>query len=314
MMRDADSAIIDQAISWHVRRNEMSGESWQDFIRWLEQDPAHAAAYDRIAIGDRLEDEPGVVAKPANDDQPPRHRWRWVAGAAIAASIAVTLAVPMLRAPASQPYLVTTEPGQRQTVQLADGSRIEMGGGSRLRLDRSDARIATLEAGEAVFSVRHDAAHPYTLRSGEVSIRDLGTAFNVSREGPRLEVQVSQGSVMVESGSQAVTLVAGNALVVREDARLISRAQVPVATVGGWRSGLLRFEGAPLGAVVATVHRVYGTDLVLSGDLPAGSFTGMIQFSGAASQDIPHLAALMGVGWRRNGEQWILTPRITALR
>lgn len=310
MMRDADSAIIDQAIIWHLRQNEMPDESWREFILWLEHDPAHAAAYDTVAMEDRLHARADFAPSPANDDQPPRKRWRWIAGAAIAASLAVAVAVPILRAPSSQPYVVATEPGQRRIVQLADGSRIEMSGGTRLRLDRADTRIATLEAGEAVFSVRHDPAHPYTLRSGAISIRDLGTAFNVSRSGSRLEVQVSEGSVLVEASNQAVTLVAGNAVVVREDARLISRAQVPVATVGAWRSGMLRFEGAPLADVVATVRRLYGTDVVLAPDLPVGSFTAMIQFSGAADQDIPHLAALMGVGWRRNGAQWILTPRL----
>jgi transmembrane sensor len=138
--------------------------------------------------------------------------------------------------------------------------------------------------------------------------------FNVERAGPRLDVQVSDGSVMFEPGGRAIRLAPGDALTIREDAGRISRANVPIETVGAWRSGRLRFGGDPLPAVAATIRRLYGTDVVLEGDLPARGFTGMLQMTGAADRDVPHLAALIGVGWRRNGEQWVLTPRGVASR
>jgi transmembrane sensor len=162
--------------------------------------------------------------------------------------------------------------------------------------------------------VRHDPAHPYNLRSGNIVIRDLGTVFNVLRTGPRLDVQVAEGSVMFDPEGQAIRLAPGEALEVREDARQISREHLPVEAVGAWRSGRLRFAGEPLSDVVGAIRRLYGTDVILEGDLPARGFTGMFQVTGAADQDIPHLAALIGVGWRRNGEQWILAPRAAASR
>jgi transmembrane sensor len=236
------------------------------------------------------------------------------AGGAVAAAIAVALLLPLAGAPSSSAYVLQTEPGQRRLLQLADGGRIELSGGSRLQLDRADARTATIEAGEAVFTVPHDSAHPFVLHLGNFTVRDLGTVFNVARTGPRLDVQVSEGSVIFDPGGQAITLAPGDALTVREDMRRISRAQVPVEAVGGWRSGRLRFGGDPLPEVVAAIRRLYGTDVVLEGDLPGRAFTGMIQLTGAADRDIPHLAALIGVGWRRNGEQWILAPRAAASR
>lgn len=314
MMRDEDPGIIDQAIGWHVRQGEMRDADWMEFIAWLEQSPAHAEAYDRIANQDHMLPRPEPVAAPANDDRPLRKRWPLFAGGAVAAAVAVTLAVPMLLPPSPQAYVVETRPGQRQTVRLADGSRIELSGGSRLQLDRADPRVATLEAGEALFTVRHDAAHPFTLRSGSVTLRDLGTVFNVMRAPERLDVQVSEGSVLFEPAGQAITLASGDALTVRENTRQIVRAKVPVEAVGGWRTGTLRFESETLATVSAAIRRGYGTEVVLEGDLSRRPFTGMIRLTGAADRDIPHLAALIGVEWRRNGEQWILAPRAAALR
>ncbi|MES2441515.1 MAG: FecR domain-containing protein [Pseudomonadota bacterium] len=314
MMRDEDPGIIDQAIGWHVRQGEMSDADWMEFIAWLEQSPAHAEAYDRIANQDHMLPRPALVAAPANDDRPSRKRWPLFAGGAVAAAVALALAVPMLRTPSSQTYVVETRPGQRQAVQLADGSRIELSGGSRLQLDRADPRIASLEAGEALFTVRHDAAHPFTLRSGSVTLRDLGTVFNVMRAPERLDVQVSEGSVLFDPAGQAITLAPGDALTVRENTRQIIRAKVPVEAIGGWRNGTLRFESETLATVSAAIRRGYGTEVVLEGDLSRRPFTGMIRLTGAADRDIPHLAALIGVEWRRNGEQWILAPRAAALR
>jgi transmembrane sensor len=306
--------IIDQAIEWYLRESEMSDDAWAEFVAWLEQSPDHASAYDRIAIEDRSLPMPEAPVLAANDDQPSRRRWPLFAGGGIAAAAVLALVVPMTRQGTPQTYMVETRPGQSRTVQLADGSRVELSGGSRLQLDRADARVANLETGEAVFTVRHDTARPFTLRSGALTIRDLGTVFNVVRAGPRLDVQVSEGSVLFEPDRQAIKLGAGDALVVREDSRKITRRHVPVEAVGAWRSGMLRFDGESLRTVSATIRRVYGTDIALEGDLPQRPFTGMIQFTGAADRDIPHLAALIGVGWRQQGEQWILAPRAAASR
>ena len=45
----------------------------------------------------------------------------------------------------SQPYAVETAPGEQRAVQLADGSEIVLAGGSRVTLDRADARVAGTE-------------------------------------------------------------------------------------------------------------------------------------------------------------------------
>ncbi|MDT9096625.1 FecR family protein, partial [Escherichia coli] len=89
---------------------------------------------------------------------------------------------------------VETAAGQRRVLTLGDGTRIEMSGGTRLTLDHHDNRIAALDRGQALFTVRHDAAHPFTLTAGGVAVRDLGTVFDVARDGSRLAVQVASGS------------------------------------------------------------------------------------------------------------------------
>ena len=305
---------VDQAIGWHIRQAEMSQHDWHAFVLWLDADPAHALAFDRIALDqDLLSSQSDIARKavplvPANDQfdtaRRPRQRWIWAVGGTAVAAGLVALALPQ----ASDPYWLQTKAGQRRDVALADGTRIELSGGSRLQLDRRNPRVASLETGEATFHVRHDDHDPFTLRSGDLTVRDLGTVFNVAREGARLDVEVAEGSVLFQPDADAVTLMPGTALSVREDSHRLAVSHVAVDTVGGWRNGRLTFTGEPLAHVADSIHRLYGTELTLDPGLSVRPFTGMVRLTGVAERDVPHLAALVGAGWRRDGERWTLSP------
>lgn len=306
----ADRAdIVDQAIGWHMRLAEADEGKWADFIAWLEADPDHAAVYDRVAADDRLL---GQVAFPApalearNDNVATR---RWVfAGAGIAAAVALAAIVrPVFLQPDRTAYVVATGNGERHTVSLDDGTKIELAGGSAVRLDRADNRAATLERGEAVFHVRHDAIRPFTVRAGDAVVRDLGTVFNVAVKGDHVNLAVAEGAVMFRPEREAIRLGPGDALAFNGHSGAVERTRVAVTLVGGWRNGLLSFENARVGDVVASLTRLYGTEFTLAPDLSARPFTGMVRFTGVADRDVPHLAKLIGAASRREGNRWILS-------
>jgi transmembrane sensor len=310
--------IVDQAIGWHIRQHEMSALDWHDFVAWLEADPAHALAFDRISLDQTLVSAQPAIARKAppmaaNDisetPAPTRRRWLWTVGGTAVAAGLVALLMPIALAPASDPYWLDTKPGQRQDVALADGTRIEVSGGSRLRLDRRNPRLASLEAGEATFHVRHDERDPFTLHSGALTVRDVGTVFNVARDGARLDVQVAEGAVLFQPDREAVKLTPGLALSAREDLGRVTLTHVAVDSIGGWRSGRLAFAGEPLAHVAEAIRRLYGTNLILDPGLSVRPFTGMVRLTGVAERDVPHLAALVGAGWRRDGERWTLSPQ-----
>jgi transmembrane sensor len=317
---NAAEDIVDQAIAWHLRLDEASIEQWHEFTAWLEADPAHRDAYDQIVIDDGMivpgELTAAPVAEPiplrvaANDLAPRRSLWRWSAagGSAVAAAF---LAVAFLPGESgmAQEYRVETPIGVSRTVALDDGTSVDMNGGTRLKLRHGDARFAELESGEATFHVRHDAAHPFELVSGRYTVRDLGTMFNVTRDGPMLAVQVREGSVMFEPTGRAMTLKPGMALSIhdREDRPVLSRVQPQ--TVGSWREGVASFDGAPLPVVAQAVERSTGMTIEIAPDLSADRFTGTIHLAGNPETVIPRAAALMNANWQRKGKGWMLTPR-----
>lgn len=304
---------IETAIAWQLRLAEADAVIWGEFVEWLEASPAHAAAYDRVAMADRLLAEarfpaPAVSADNDNAPGPRGMRW-WVGGGAVAAAAAIALAVLPSIMPRSQPYQVATRDGERRTIALGDGTQIELSGGSQLTLDRANPRVAALDRGEALFHVRHDQAAAFTLRVGEVAVRDLGTVFNVARASGRVRVAVSEGAVAFEPKGTALTLRPGDAVSASDDGSGVSRSRITPELVGGWRAGRLSFAGQPLGEVAGELKRLYGTHIALQGSLSERPFTGVVHFSGVADRDVPRLAELIGATWRRESGQWILAEQ-----
>ena len=317
------ATIVDRAIDWHLRQTEMSDADWRAFVTWLEADPAHAQAFDSIALDmSVLAEHRDLYPAPATPvaRQPQlrqtlapisRRVWAWAGGGvAVAAAASLTLMLaPTGLTGGSAPYAVETKPGQRQDLALIDGTRIELNGATRMLLDRSNPRVATLEAGEATFHVRHDPRAPFTVHSGSVTVQDLGTVFNVARDGARLDVQVAEGSVLFQPKRDAVTLHAGDAITAREDLGRIAVTKIDVAKVGVWRARAVSFAGEPFGRISTAIRRIDGATLSVDSSLSQRPFTGMVRLSGRAEQDVPHLAALVGADWHHDGERWVISPR-----
>ncbi|RVT89378.1 DUF4880 domain-containing protein [Sphingomonas crocodyli] len=311
-MTVASEDIVDQAIAWHLRLADADADEWHRFVEWLEADEAHQAAYDQVTMDDALiAPSLDLTAAPvaANDAGPPRRfaRWAGFGGGAAAAALAVAMLLPETQAVAS--YTVETKPGETRTMKLDDGTTIEMNGGTKMSFRKGDARYAALEAGEATFHVRHDADHPFELQSGRYAIRDLGTVFNVTRDGKRLGVEVAEGSVAFEPNRQNVTLTPGMALTAHEDRAEPKLDRIAAHNVGGWRRGVVSFRGAPIESVANAVARSTGAHLKVEPTLAKQTFTGTIHLTGDQGRLIPRVATLIGADWRRKGDNWMLTTK-----
>ncbi len=301
-----------QAVAWHLRLPDAGASDWQAFTLWLEADPAHAAAYDALACADAELDDAltppdwsaAVPPAAANDDRPvSRGRWALAAFGGLAAAGLVGVMLPLETDPAIR--MVETPAGVRRAVVLADGSRIELNGGTRLTIDDSASRRVTLERGEAIFRVTHDAAHPFVVQSGAMRLQDVGTVFNVARVGPHLGVQVAEGAVMFQPEHERIMLAAGAALS-HVDGEAPRMSGIAVDDVGSWRKGRLVFQQTPVRLVAAALERSTGSIVTVAPDLSETPFTGSIGMTGGADSLIPHAAALIGARAEHVGGRWRL--------
>lgn len=309
---EQEGGAASQAVAWHLRLPSAGAADWQAFTLWLEAAPAHADAYDALTSADAELDEAltppdwsdAIPLMAANDDRPaPRRRWALAAFGGLAAAGIVGVMLPLESDPAVR--IVETPAGVRRAVVLADGSRIELNGGTRIAIDDSASRLVTLERGEAIFRVTHDAAHPFLVQSGSMRLQDVGTVFNVARVGPHLGVQVAEGAVMFQPEHDRIMLTAGAALS-HVDGEAPRMSGVAVADVGSWRSGRLVFQQTPVLLVAAALERSTGSVVTVAPGLAETPFTGSIKMTGGTDRLIPRAAALIGARAEHVGGRWRL--------
>jgi transmembrane sensor len=94
--------------------------------------------------------------------------------------------------------------GDGSTVQLLDASSVlDVGAASASAVDVS------LRSGSAEFEITPNPKRQFIVHAGLVEISVLGTHFLVTREGPRVRVEVTRGRVSVKLPGSARQLTAG---------------------------------------------------------------------------------------------------------
>ncbi len=133
-------------------------------------------------------------------------RWQWVAAIFIVFFITGTI-VTYLIGKNITPYNVSayTEHyvpyGSKSVVTLPDGTRVWINSGSRLRYSQNFNaldRQVTLE-GEAYFDVYKNAQKPFFVKTSGITVKVIGTAFNVKAypDEKTIETTVERGMVQV---------------------------------------------------------------------------------------------------------------------
>lgn len=308
-----DAAIRDQAALWMARARDPRFSDWDGLTDWLEADPAHNLAYEDAFAGHDLASVlyQESVATPLTGHK--IARWRrpgmiggGVVGTAAAAAAIFALVVPS--APLAQ-MAITTAPGEHRLVNLSDGTRIALNGGSRLVLDRSNGRTARLEQGEAMFSVVHDETRPFTVDAGGARMLDLGTRFDVVRTARGSEVAVAEGAVLYDPNGAAVRLDAGKMLRRSDASQLVEVSQIDPASVGAWRSGHFVYRDAPLWRVAEDIARASGRPIAVDPGVANRAFTGAILVPASRTVFPDHLGEILDVTVAQQGNGLYLKAR-----
>ncbi|MEM7357528.1 MAG: FecR domain-containing protein [Pseudomonadota bacterium] len=271
------------AHEWRAALNsrELTTEQQLDFDVWYQASAEHALAFDKAlqtweALGTlTAQDINPEFLKPTWRERlwsPLRHLATEVAPAPRFASLVLLLATLVGVAywnflTTSQTYEYITSRGQVSEFVLEDGSRLTLGAASTLRVELSPRiRQTYLDSGQAFFDVVTDG-RPFSVSTPTANIHVSGTAFDVGINQAGTRVAVAEGSVAVSSsdvlpgnaastyeGQASVSLAAGYAVHV-DQSKIGVVESVDVATLGGWRSGRLVYNGVPLAEVIHDANR-----------------------------------------------------------
>jgi len=280
MTRPPNDADWDK-LARHVAGESSAAEAGE-MRSWLAKNPAEARAIEKLleqvrAAGPAAPvDVEAALRRVKRRLEPTWSRYLGWGAAAALVLVAGSYALRLSRGTeARAPMTIATSTGQRDSVVLADGSRILLGPASRVTIRDRDVELT----GEAYFVVTHDERRPFTVHAGDALIRDLGTEFSVhSDEGLKVRVVVREGSVNLARGADSVVLAAGDVGVLSESGGMMARRGEATDDDVAWTRGRLVFRDAPVREIAADLRRWYGVELVVTDTVLlrrhfSGSFT-----------------------------------------
>lgn len=269
--------IETEAARW-VSRSEDGAWSESDeaaLQAWLAQSVDHRVAWLRLRSVWQRADRLAALRHMTTALEPPRvpraRRFSWLPWCATAAACVLTLGLIFVHV-SSVRDTYRTEIGGRQSVPLADGSRVELNTQTRLRAAIDDRQRAVwLEEGEAYFEVERDPRRPFVVHAGERSVTVLGTKFSVLREAGRFEVVVVEGQVRIDDEREQrrerpILLSRGGMVLARQDKRatlIVDESGEQAERELSWRQGVLKFEQTPLADAIAEFNRYHRRQLVI---------------------------------------------------
>lgn len=287
-----------EAAEWFIvihGQTEPEVETLQAWLRWMEADDAHRAAFEAVSAAWHHTSPSTMVAMPtaqelADDDYDGEvsvEHWLaskqlaeqaaraksskfWIAlsrGAIAAAAAMAWIAVgwffyrESVQAPSWGVF--ETRVGEHRELVLADQSRISLGAKSRLVVDLNrQRRELRLESGEAFFQVAKDPERPFVVNAMGGSITALGTAFDVRAVRDHVTVMVAEGVVSVRSsttkdGERSVNVSPRQQVTfdIRGREPLLVREAPNLEERLRWREGWLIYRNELLGNVIADVSR-----------------------------------------------------------
>ncbi|MBG0809002.1 FecR domain-containing protein [Methylosinus sp. H3A] len=245
------------AVNWWIRlrAGALSASEKAAFEAWRAADPANAAAFDDMA------EMCGFVEslapnRPA-ERRPPTTKRPLLAGAmTIAAALGLVAFIGLDDLSAWLRSDIYAGVGDRKSVTLEDGSRVELDARSAISLHfEAGRRRLTLLEGEAWFQVAPDAARPFVVEAAGGAVTALGTAFDVAVDKNEARVTVTEHRVEVASGGGAVIVEEGAQSAFAADHAARAPESVDVKRATAWRRGKLIFENRPLSEVLAALGR-----------------------------------------------------------
>ncbi|MCW4460941.1 FecR domain-containing protein [Sphingomonas sp. BT-65] len=206
-------ATLRKAAQWAMREDEAvlaeRPPAAAADIQAMLDDPALAEALSEVASVRRLSDE---------EVRAMRQGRRRALGSGLAAVLVAVVGVGAWQSgaflsPAPVVQHIETERGEQRSVQLADGSRVELDGATSLDVTiDGKSRLVELRRGEAYFDIAHEAERPFVVRAGASSTRVLGTAFSIDLSQRAVKLAVYRGKVQfggTGSGEGGVVVPAG---------------------------------------------------------------------------------------------------------
>lgn len=260
-----DPQVIKQAISWMLRlRNNRANVRLQaQCTDWRDAHQEHELAWQRVqALQQELSRQLGAIpgAHAALDASTQRLGRRQALKLLCGVALVGSAAWVSRDLTGWQRWTcdLATATGERRSLQLADGTRLQLNTDSAVDLDfNAQQRLITLVRGEILVTCGADSAVPLLVQSRHGLFEGIDGRFAVRQDGDCTRLSVVSGNVAIHSphapDGLATQVHAGENYRVRQSEA--SLVPAPEMDVGAWADGLIVTRGMRLSDFLTEVAR-----------------------------------------------------------
>jgi len=164
----------------------------------------------------------------------------------------------------SEYRMLTTSAGGIFRLKLEDGTIIHLNANTALKVPVKfplHKRMIELLRGEAFFNVAHNPTWPFTLKTNNATIEDLGTSFLVSTATNHTTTSLISGLLKVGTGGKSLALRPGQGVIVKN--HFIGNPYLATENLHmDWMNGVFSFENEKLKNVMQRISNWYGVQTI----------------------------------------------------
>lgn len=215
--------------------------------------------------------------------------------------------------------------GKKSQLILEDGTMVWLNAGSSLAFPtkfQGKKREVFLE-GEAYFEVAHNPQKPFYVNTNEISVKVIGTKFNLSsyKTDKLTETILLEGVVSVKDLSvlgfmkKEILLAPNQKATFNKEEKTISVKNVPeVEFAIAWTEGWFMYSKQDLHTVLDKLQRYYNVQFIYDDNFPATDLiTGKLDLKESIEQVMTALSDVADIQYRMNGGRIYVGKKITKL-
>lgn len=162
--------------------------------------------------------------------------------------------------------------GKTFKLQLADDTQIQLNAGTSINypvhFESQEFRKVAIK-GEAYLDVAKDSLHPFIVDIGELSVKVLGTKFNIDnyQNNAFSEVVLAEGSVGLYTDENDINhkpsmlLSPGYKVAYNKTDKNLSKKKVNVKDYTAWVEGKLIYKNMPFGQILKKLERHFNVSI-----------------------------------------------------
>ncbi|MES2733731.1 MAG: FecR domain-containing protein [Bacteroidota bacterium] len=281
-----------------------------DFEKTLVAQINQAKMWEKIKVGMQEQvPEPGAAILPSTAGTSFFSQWRKLA--AVLVGLAVMSALAYFFLSLSNTVRYTTAYGDREVVQLPDGSVVTLNGHSTLKYNTQSWEISNVREvwleGEAFFSIvkkpvadkrqQQPSSSRFIVHVRDLNIEVLGTEFDVRNRRGNTSVVLNSGKVSLRrnrmDGEADVVMQPTDRVDYSETSKALVKQRVNPEHYSSWVNKKLIFNETPLSDIAQVLEDNYGLEVQFEdAALASRKFTGSV-----STDNIDLLLTAIGVSF-----------------